>query len=106
NSTATSGPNLSTDQHWLFFFSDRPGGYGGSDDWVSYRPDTHDDLGWQPPINLGPGVNTQYSDAGPAYFEDPATGITTLYIDSNRPEGEVDGDIYATTLQGFARLRP
>jgi hypothetical protein len=106
-SQETSAPNLSTDQHWLFFFgTDRPGGYGGNDIWASYRLDTHDNLGWQPPINVGPGVNSQYDDAGPGYFEDPATGITTLYFDSNRPGGMGDLDIYAGTLQGFARFGP
>jgi hypothetical protein len=106
SSVLTSAPNLSTDQHWLFFFSNRPGGYGGDDNWASYRPDTHDDFGWQTPINLGPGVNTQYDDAGPTYFEDAATGITTLYFNSDRPAGLGDYDIYASTLQGFARFGP
>jgi hypothetical protein len=105
-STITSAPNFSTDQHWMFFFSDRPGGFGGSDIWASYRQDTYDDLGWQLPINLGPGLNTQYNDLATAYFEDPATGITTLYFDSNRPGGLGDLDIYASTLQGFARFGP
>ena len=47
SSTETSGPNLSTDQHWLFFHSDRtqPVNYGGADIYASYRPDTHDDFG-------------------------------------------------------------
>src|SRR5216683_7781565 len=105
SSVLTSAPNLSRDQHWLFFFANRPGGYGGDDNWASYRQDTHDDFGWQPPINLGPGINTQYDDAGPTYFEDPATGITTLYFNSDRP-GLGDYDIYASTLQGFARFGP
>jgi hypothetical protein len=106
-STRSFVPNLTTDQHWLFFSSDRPGGFGDFDNWASYRQDTHDDLGWQPPINPGPGVNSQYFDAGPGYFEDPTTGITTLYIDSNRPGGGDPGlHIYASTLQGFARFGP
>jgi hypothetical protein len=105
DSVLTSAPNLSTDQHWLFFFQNRVGGSGMDDNWASYRPDTHDDFGWQTPINLGPGVNTPYADAGPAYFEDPATGITTLYFNSNRP-GLGDYDIYASTLQGFGKFGP
>src|SRR5438094_5936428 len=76
SSVLISAPNLSTDQHWLFFFCNRPGGYGGDDNWASYRPDTHDDFGWQPAINLGSGVNTQYDDAAPCYFQDPSTGVT------------------------------
>jgi hypothetical protein len=108
SATSTSAPYFSTDQHWLFFYGDRTdlGGYGGADIYAAYRQNTQDDFGWQTSINLGPGVNTQYDDAGPAYFEDPTTGITTLYFNSDRPGGPGDYDIYASTLQGFARFGP
>src|SRR5712691_7240744 len=46
-------PALSRDDHWLFFNSNRPGGFGGVDLWVSYRNHVHDDLDWQTPVNLG-----------------------------------------------------
>jgi len=92
-------PAFSRDGHWLFFHSDRPGGYGGLDIWASYRVDVHDDFAWGPPINLGPGVNSPYDDAGPTLFEDEETGITTLYFTSlNRPGGLGDWDIYASVL--------
>jgi hypothetical protein len=108
SATSTSAPYFSTDQHWLFFYSDRTDlqNYGGADIYASYRQNIQDDFGWQTPINLGPGINTQYDDAGPAYFEDPATGITTLYFNSDRPGGVGDYDIYASTLQGFAKFGP
>lgn len=57
-------PALSPDEHWLFFNSNRPGGFGDSDLWVSWRPDVHDDFGWQAPVNLGPTINTPTFDAG------------------------------------------
>src|SRR5262249_32762056 len=63
SSMENRAPNLSPDQHWLFFSSDRAGGYGGADIWASYRLNTQDDLGWQPPINLGSGVNTPYDES-------------------------------------------
>jgi hypothetical protein len=107
SATQTGAPNLSPDQHWLFFHSDRTdlGSYGGFDIYASYRPDIHDNFGWQTPINLGPGVNTAYGDYGPTIFEDHATGVTTLYFNSDRP-GKGDFDIYASTLQGFASFGP
>src|SRR5262249_37689414 len=72
----------------------------GFDIYASYREDTDDDFGWQPPINLGPGVNTEYDDSGPTYFQDDKTGTVTLYFTSfNRPDGLGDWDIYASTLQ-------
>jgi len=107
SATQAGAPNLSPDQHWLFFHSDRTdlGSAGGFDIYASYRPDVQDDFGWQTPINLGPGVNTEYGDYGPTIFEDHATGITTLYFNSDRP-GLGDFDIYASTLQGFANFGP
>ncbi len=81
-------PAFSRDGHWLFFHSDRPGGFGGVDIWASYREHMVDDFGWQSPINLGAGVNSPYDDAGPTYFQDDDTGVVTLYFTSlNRPEG-------------------
>src|SRR5690348_8447546 len=35
-------PALSRDGHYLFFASDRPGGFGGLDIWVSWRAHTQD----------------------------------------------------------------
>lgn len=92
-------PAFSRDGHWLFFHSDRPGGFGGLDIWASHRRHTHDDFAWEAPINLGPGINSPYDDAGPTLFEDEETGITTLYFTSlNRPGGLGDWDIYASVL--------
>ena len=92
-------PAFSRDGHVLFFHSDRPGGFGGVDIWASYREHTDDDFAWQPPVNLGSGVNSPYDDAGPTYFEDDDTGIVTLYFTSlNRPEGLGDWDVYSSTL--------
>ena len=68
-----------------------------------------DDFGWQPPQNLGGGVNTEYNDSNPEIFEDDEnTGAIILYFDSNRPSGpgpydNIDNfngnDIYASVLQ-------
>jgi hypothetical protein len=92
-------PAFSRDGHWLFFHSDRPGGFGGADIWASYREQTQDDFDWQPPINLGPGVNSAYDDAGPTFFQDDDTGLITLYFTSlNRPEGLGDWDVYMSVL--------
>ncbi len=71
------GPTPSPDGTMLYFHSDRAGGHGGYDLWVSRRgPD-----GWQEPVNLGPDVNCAYHDYGPALTPDGAV----LYFASNRP---------------------
>jgi hypothetical protein len=82
-------PAFSRDGHLLFFASNRPGGLGSVDIWVSRREQTHDDFGWQPAENLGAGVNSVAIDEGPSYFENDEVGVPQLYFSSgmNRPGG-------------------
>jgi hypothetical protein len=90
-------PALSRDGHWLFFNSTRPGGFGGQDIWVSWREHVHDNFGWQPPFNLGAGVNSPFVDVNPAYLETDANGAM-LFFTSNRPGGVGLFDIYVSHL--------
>ena len=71
------GPEPAPDGRSLYFYSDRPGGAGGYDLWVAQRGAS----GWQTPINLGPAVNSEFNDYGPALTPDGKT----LYFASNRP---------------------
>jgi hypothetical protein len=99
NSTGIdAGAALSRDEHWLFFQSDRPGGSGALDIWVSYRQHIHDDFGWQPAVNLGPGVNSAFEDTGAGYFENDDSGARQLFFASNRPGGLGQFDIYVSEL--------
>jgi hypothetical protein len=62
-------PELSPDEHWLYFVSDRPGSTGIQRDiWVSRRQDVRDDQGWSAPVNIGPPVNTNAPEIGASYF--------------------------------------
>jgi hypothetical protein len=91
-------PDLTIDGHHLYLNSDRPGGCGGSDLYVSRREAKGDDFTWEQPVNLGCAVNTSYDEAGPLFFEDEANGIQTLLFTSlNRPGGLGDFDIYLST---------
>jgi len=94
--SGTAAPNFSADGHLLFFQSPRPGGYGGSDLYVSRRTNKHNDFGWQEPVNLGGLINTSHGDFQPDYFEDEETGIVALYFTSDRPGGPV-GSLPGTT---------
>jgi hypothetical protein len=81
-------PAFSRDGHLLFFASNRPdGSFGGVDIWVSRREHTHDDFAWEPAENLGAGVNSAFTDAGPSYFDNDEVGVAQLYFNSNRPGG-------------------
>ena len=82
----TAVPSFSADGHLLFFNSDRPGGFGGSDLYVSRRTNKHDDFGWQEPVNLAV-INSPEDDTALTYFEDEETGIISGYVTSIRPGG-------------------
>src|SRR5205085_3696584 len=75
--------SFSRDGHWMFFNSDRVGGYGDVDIWASYRKHVHDDFGWETPFNLGDGlggVNTSGFDAGASYFENKGRRAPLLFF--------------------------
>jgi hypothetical protein len=84
-------PSISTDGLTLFFGSDRPGGLGNWDIWVTTRATKDDD--WSAPVNLGPTVNSSALDYGPSISAD---GLT-LFFTSVRPGGYGSGDLWVTT---------
>ncbi len=78
----------------LFFTSNRPGGFGGGDIWVTHRAKPDDPFGT--PENLGAPVNTAANDFCPT----PVRG-NGLYFVSNRVVPGVScggADIYFTRL--------
>ena len=89
-------PAFSVDGHLLFFHSDRPGGYGLGDIYMSRRQQTHDDFGWGSPIILGTRVNTSANDASPMYLQQVEDGPVNLYF-ARGPDG-VTLDIYAASV--------
>lgn len=54
-------PCLSKDGHFMYFASNMPGGFGGTDIYVSQRIND----GWTAPINLGSGVNSEGNEMFP-----------------------------------------
>jgi len=85
-------PSISQDGHYLFFSSDRPGGFGRDDIWVS----EYDFAAkrWGKPRNAGRTINTPASEVTPAIHSDNIT----LYFSSDRTGGVGGYDIYVTQM--------
>ncbi len=73
--------DISEDELTLLFVSDRPGGSGRDDIWMTKRVSIDDP--WGPPVNLGPTINSSASDMDPSTTAD---GLT-LYFSSRRTGG-------------------
>jgi len=84
-------PSLSADGLELYFHSDRLGGYGSNNIWVTKR-ETADSEWWSTPKNLGPTVNS----LGAGMPNISADGLE-LYFGSPRPGGSGSADLWMTT---------
>jgi len=81
-------PSLSADGLEIYFYSERPGGYGSVDLYVTRRATLTSP--WEAAVNLGPKVNSEYSDNVASATPD---GLE-LYILSDRPGGYGGLDFY------------
>lgn len=94
-----SQPSLSADGLTIYFVSNRPGGYGGKDLWVTHWKNGT----WTAPENLGPEINTPYDEQTPfihfdnetLYFSSdghPGLGLHDIFI-SRRQDGKWSGPL-------------
>ncbi|HEY8174126.1 MAG TPA: hypothetical protein VIF32_00410 [Gemmatimonadaceae bacterium] len=83
-------PTIRRDGLEMIFVSDRAGGVGSLDLWVSTRATTKDK--WSTPQNLS-AINTTVEDRGPSLSSDGQT----LYFASNRPGGIGATDFWMCT---------
>jgi outer membrane protein OmpA-like peptidoglycan-associated protein len=95
NEFATCHPSITADGKKIYFASNRPGGFGGMDIWVTQRIGD----GWTDPKNLGDKVNTAKNELFP-YI----SATNDLYFASNGQEGALNLDIYKATGAGFAEI--
>ncbi len=110
NTPVKLGPNINTedrethasisaDGKKLYFTSDRPGGFGGLDIYVSEKMKNGM---WGPARNLGKGINTKYNEEGPFIHPDGKT----LYFSSKGHENLGGYDIFKSTKTEFGTWTP
>ncbi len=81
-------PFIAPDGSYLLWASDRPGGYGGTDLYVSFKTDDQ----WGAPVNLGAQVNTGQYEVAPRiskdgkvlFFDRPGKGTQDIYWISSK----------------------
>ncbi|SDM59500.1 OmpA family protein [Siphonobacter aquaeclarae] len=78
-------PFLAADGQTLYFSSNRPGGLGSNDIWVSHRLDKSWRK-WSNPENLGAPINTPEFDA---YFTIPASGEWAYFVTTTNGKADV-----------------
>jgi outer membrane protein OmpA-like peptidoglycan-associated protein/tetratricopeptide (TPR) repeat protein len=83
-------PAISADGRKLYFASDRPGGIGSFDIWVSTRSGDH----WGEPVNLGDSVNSEGMEQSPFLHPDQQS----LYFSSDGWPGMGQGDLFLSKL--------
>lgn len=84
-----SQPSCSADGRTLYFTSNRPGGIGQKDIWVTHLQSNGN---WSKPENLGATINTKHNDESPYIHAD---GIT-LYFSSDGFDGMGKKDLYGS----------
>ena len=88
-----SQPAISSDGRQLFFVSNRPGGRGGKDIWVSYK---NANGVWMEAKNIGDKINTSKDDISPFLHWDNQT----LYFASKGFVGMGGFDVFVSRLNG------
>lgn len=83
----TAHPTLSPSGNTIVFVSDRPGGEGGTDMWISTRSAGI----WNTPVNLGEIINSRENEITPYLSNDD-----TLYFSSNGLGGKGGYEIFMT----------
>lgn len=91
NSTALDANGfLSQNEHEMYFISNRTGGLGLQDIWVTRRQCLTCD--WEAPVNLGAPINSDAADVAPTLSDDGKL----LFFSSSRTGGFGSGDIYVS----------
>ncbi|MDF2438422.1 MAG: hypothetical protein K0Q95_2798 [Bacteroidota bacterium] len=91
NEYSVGQPFLTEDGNTMYFTSDMPGGYGGSD---LYKTSRMPGSAWNKPENLGNSINTEGDEMFP--FVESEKGV--LYFSSNGLSGLGGTDIFTSVI--------
>lgn len=97
----TAHPFIAPDESYLIWDSEREGGYGGSDLYISFR---QADGSWGPAINMGPQVNSDRSDFYGSVTPDGRFLMFDRTISGT--DDDLNVDIYWVDAQIIENLRP
>jgi outer membrane protein OmpA-like peptidoglycan-associated protein len=86
---------FSPDGKYLYFVSNRPGGFGGKDIWRSEITQK----GFLPAVNLGDTINTKYDEMSPFVHPDNLT----FYFSSDGQTGFGDYDLFVSRRSNTAQ---
>ncbi len=91
-------PSISIDGDKLFFASNRPGSFGSTDIYVSYKVGES----WSEPVNLGSEINTTGREAFPFIHADN----TLYYASDGLPDRKGGFDMYYVIPEGSTWTKP
>lgn len=95
-------PFIAPDESYLIWDSEREGGYGASDLYISFR---REDGAWGEAVNLGENINTEYDNAyGSVTPDGKFFFFHTVYLDEERDNSFAN--IYWVDAQFIENLRP
>lgn len=96
-SASEKHPSISPDGRVLYFASNRGGGAGGYDIWMSVKTGNN----WGTPVNMGDSVNTPGDEQSPFMHPDQQS----LYFSSDGWPGMGKGDIFLSRLKADGSRR-
>lgn len=92
------GPYVDPDEDFLIFTSNRPGGFGLHDLYITFR---NSDGSWSEPQNMGSSINSDNEDASPLISPD---GNYLFYL--TKKEGDLELNPYWVDAQIIENFKP